>query len=40
LLHNAYVVVIGGASFRARNRNADPALQAVGPQASEVPIES
>jgi DNA replication protein DnaC len=28
LLHNAYVVVIGGASFRARNRNHDPALTA------------
>jgi DNA replication protein DnaC len=29
LLHNAYVVVIGGASFRARNRNADPSLQVI-----------
>lgn len=39
LLHNAYVVVIGGASFRARNRNQDPAMNAAAAdlQPAEVP---
>jgi hypothetical protein len=36
LLHNAYVVVIGGASFRARNRNHDPALTAAAVADSQI----